>query len=152
MTARLSESAAGVRAMRVVSVSPATVRVPKPQATADEGCSNDLIDLSGRSEEIIASLRSALDQAAMSDAQTRDSVRNLQDRLRVSARMLQAFEAQISRIEEGIGELEHQREVVEQAAIADAARLDDQAAAFEQRLEAAMERFERRLAELLCTR
>lgn len=154
MTARLSESAASRHPARVLSVSPMTVRALSSDNNAITPVSpaedqQRVRSLSHQANAVINSLHSALDQASMGDAMARDTVRSLQERLRVGARMLQAFQAQITRIEAGIAELQQQCEVTERAVQVDAERLDDQAAAFEQRLEVALDHFERRLTQLM---
>jgi DNA repair exonuclease SbcCD ATPase subunit len=162
MNARLSESANGHRPHRVVSVSPLTVHTADPPSpllriartdehdaalppTGDDDTSQ-LTQLVKRAERLIQQLGHAADQAEQDEALAKSATRSLQERLRISARMLQAFQSQIVRIESALAELEQQRIATAEAVERDAARLDDQAAAFEQRLEAIMASFEKRIS------
>lgn len=157
MSAQLSDSSSGKRPARVVSVSPLTANLPDPPLritgegdglpATQSGPNNaqELPTLMGRAESLLTELDTAVQAAEAGDAQARDAAACLQERLRVCARMLHAFQSQIVRIESAIADLRDERKNAELALQSDARRLDDQAAAFEQRLETALARFERQM-------
>ncbi len=150
MTARLFESTVGVRRSRVLSVSPMTAQVVSLGAQrvtsgvvvpprSDVAEHSDFTHLVDQAREVTATLLSAIDQASRTDSQVHHAMQQLQDRLRVGARMLQAFQTQISRIEACVDDAQRRPWMKE---------LDDQVAAIEQRIESAIDAFEQRLSAI----
>jgi len=85
---------------RVVSVSPTAV---------DAGAAGDA---SARHQQLAARLESLVEECRAQDAQATKSSRQLQERLRLGARMLRAFQAQIDRVESTLkSQQEHERQL-----------------------------------------
>ena len=109
---------------RVVSVSPrlAHAEAEEPLANdnlrfpvvemirADHRAADALVSLIEMSRQTAMGLRELIEQGRNSERKSARSALHLQERLRLSARMLQAFQAQISRVEKGLMELrEHEK-------------------------------------------
>lgn len=107
------------------------------QATFDElaGEFRALIEAAGRT---LGELRQILGQAGAVDGQINSASNQLQERLRLGARMLKAFQTQIDRVDLNLQGMEQRRAQAEEAE----QRLNDRAAAAEQRVSDAMRRFE----------
>ncbi|MCA9296952.1 MAG: hypothetical protein KC983_10550, partial [Phycisphaerales bacterium] len=102
------------------------------------GTLRSLIDEAGASR---TSLEQAMQRIGDGDVYASKASEHLQDRLRLSARMLKAFQAQIERAEHAVERLTKQENVlssligrVEEAQRRDAQRMDDAADAFRARL------------------
>lgn len=148
MNARLSESTVEVARPRVLSVSPMTAAPMSADVhsaggtifvSPPESSGSHVSDLIPQARDVAAKLARAVNNASATEAQANRASQCLQDRLRVGARMLQAFQAQISRIESCIASCEE---------VAINQDLDNQVAAIEQRLEIALDVLDRRLAAI----
>jgi hypothetical protein len=107
------------------------------QATFDE-LAGELRTLIGDAGRSINDLRQVMAQTGAIDGQINGASNQLQDRLRLGARMLKAFQAQIDRIDSSLQALEQQRSQAAEAKQSLSAHI----AGLEQRIVEAMKRFE----------
>jgi hypothetical protein len=120
-----AELSAGQRA--VVSVSPRLAHAAVDDQDPDEGqlrfplvetiradhrAGDALVSLIEISRQTALGLRELIEQGRNCERKTTRSSLQLQERLRLSARMLQAFQLQIGRMEKGLADLqEHERSI-----------------------------------------
>ncbi|UCD74014.1 MAG: hypothetical protein JSV91_09495 [Phycisphaerales bacterium] len=161
---------------RVMSVSPSDAELGSDVATREAGDrdiflaprvldQNSFDELAGRlrtlideANDALAKLQLRLDELRQRDLEPVKASARLQERLRLGARMLKAFQGQIGRVENSISELTSRKEDVE----AVGRKLDETLAAFDARIEnltatsvgrvneladEALRRFEQELAE-----
>jgi hypothetical protein len=99
----------------VLSVSPRTIDLPIETSVENSAAGidpanraiADLVDLASQTSDV---LRALIDQGQLSERKASRAALHLQERLRLSARMLKAFQSQISRLESGLAEMrDHER-------------------------------------------
>lgn len=137
---------AALRHARVMSVSPAAIEYAG--ASEDGGASlmfaeppaaiRALID---QALNLAATLANSVGQATQAEAKAAKAALHLQERLRLSARMLKAFQSQIGRVETSVGRLQNHEDKVHEAI----AVIQQHASGLDARCDAAMVQFEQRL-------
>lgn len=155
-------------AQRVVSVSPHAHATPQhpikalfDQKVLEEGraIAESLLAQREQTESLIENLSALAAKASEGEAQAAQAVVHLQDRLRLSAQMLKAFQSQIGRIDHSLEQLKAQERRAE-AAEGKAqqrltelnARIDAALADFTQRLEQVMHAAQEKMNQLVVER
>jgi len=161
----LADLADAPPAKRVLSVSPLTDEavneagrlLPGSAAGVQEVFMSPRVVDQQAFDELAAGLRSLLDEAGGSSErlrklieQSRDGDRwagkasiHLQERLRLSARMLKAFQAQIARVDEAVERMGQKQQALETARES----MDESLVEFEHHLSATLEKYEKRIGE-----
>lgn len=112
--------------------------------SAYDALSNALSSQIEKAGEVLSELRERFDQAKDSRGQAKKSSASLQERLRISARMLKAFQTQIDSVQDCLSSLGQTKEAADKTS----SKLAEQIGAFEKSFNQASARFEQTIEEL----